>query len=79
MLRSTPWGRIGLLCGSSPLAMRSVQSPKYLNGTPPRTPVSGFSISGAACPDCTRRIHAFSDDSNWPSAAGMVRVDSWPS
>src|SRR3989441_4509212 len=31
MLRSTPWGRIGLLCGSSPLAMRSVQSPKYLN------------------------------------------------
>ena len=30
MLRSTPGGRGGLAFGSSPLAMRSVQSPKYL-------------------------------------------------
>ena len=30
MLRSTPCGRGGLACGSSPLATRSVQSPKYL-------------------------------------------------
>ena len=29
MLRSTPWGRGGLVWGSSPLAMRSVQSAKY--------------------------------------------------
>jgi len=33
----------------------------------------------AACPDCTRRIHALSDESNWPSEAGIVRVESWPS
>ncbi len=33
-LRSTPAGRGGLLLGSSPLATRSVQSPKYLYGTP---------------------------------------------
>ena len=79
MLRSTPWGRGGLLCGSSPLAMRSVQSPKYLNGAPPRGPVSGFSMKFPACPDCTRRIHAASDEGNSPSAAGIVRVDSWPS
>ena len=79
MLRSTPWGRVGLLCGSSPLATRSVQSPKYLNGTPPSTCVSGFSMNGAACPDWMRRIHAFSPESNWPSDAGIVRVDSWPS
>ena len=40
MLRSTPCGRGGLACGSSPLAMRSVQSPKYLNGAPPSWPAS---------------------------------------
>src|SRR5256885_12761374 len=79
MLRSTPCGRGGLLCGSSPLATRSVQSPKYLNGTPPSTCVSGFSMNVAACPDCTRRIHAFSPVSNCPSEAGIVRVESWPS
>ena len=33
----------------------------------------------AACPDCTRRIHAFSPVSNCPSEAGIVRVESWPS
>ena len=30
-----PSGRFGVACGSSPLAIRSVQSPKYLNGAPP--------------------------------------------
>jgi hypothetical protein len=29
-LRSTPWGRGGFANGSSPLAILSVQSPKYL-------------------------------------------------
>ncbi|PYN91767.1 MAG: hypothetical protein DMD91_33580 [Candidatus Rokuibacteriota bacterium] len=78
-MRSAPCGRGGLLFGSSPLAMRSVQSPKYLNGALPSTWVSGFSMNGAACPDCTRRIHAASGEGNSPSAVGMVRVDSWPS
>ena len=36
-------------------------------------------MNGAACPDCTRRIHALSPDSNGPNAAGIVRVDSCPS
>ena len=41
MLRSTPCGRGGLLLGSSPLAMRSVQSPKYWYGTPPSGILAG--------------------------------------
>src|SRR5262245_35341112 len=40
MLRSTPCGRGGLANGSSPLAIRSVQSPKYLNGAPPSSPAA---------------------------------------
>src|SRR5712664_1163748 len=39
-LRSAPCGRGGLAFGSSPLAMRSVQSPRYLNGAPPKLPAS---------------------------------------
>src|ERR1700694_4926528 len=38
ILRSTPCGRGGLSLGSSPLAIRSVHSPKYLNGAPPKLP-----------------------------------------
>src|SRR5260370_5305944 len=44
------------ICGSSPLAMRSVQSAKYLNGAPPNCPASGFTMNGADWPDWTRRI-----------------------
>src|SRR5262245_41864555 len=79
MLRSTPWGRAGLLCGSSPRATRSVQSANYLNGALPSGQVSGFSMKFPACPDWTRRIQAASDDANSPRDAGMVRVESWPS
>src|SRR5215469_4651432 len=59
-LRSAPCGRGGDACGSSPLATRSVQSAKYLNGAPPSCPASGLTMKGADWPDWTRRIHASS-------------------
>src|SRR5690348_3384123 len=78
-LRSTPTGRCGLFFGNSPAATRSVQSPKYLNGTPPSCPARRFTIHSPVSPEETRRIHASSPDLNSPNAAGMVRVASWPS
>src|SRR6516162_11754281 len=51
-----PFGRGGLLLGSSPLAIRSVQSPKYLNGTLPSSPARRLTIHSPVCPDETRRI-----------------------
>ncbi len=62
MLRSTPCGRGGLAFGSSPLATRSVQSPKYLNGTPPNCPAIRFVIISPDWPDWMRRIHASAPD-----------------
>src|SRR5690348_5521320 len=47
-LRSTPAGRGGLLFGSSPLATRSVQSPKYLYGAPPNWPAMRLVIISPA-------------------------------
>src|SRR3954452_3527096 len=78
-LRSMPEGRAGLLLGSSPFATRSVQSPKYLNGTPPSWPASRLTIHSPVWPEATRRIHASSPDLNSPNAGGIVRVASWPS
>src|SRR5437879_1063974 len=67
-----PVGRGGLALGNSPFAMRSVQSPKYLNGTPPSSPASRLIIHSPVCPDETRRIQASSPDLNSPKAAGMA-------
>src|SRR5262249_51516774 len=78
-LRSTPCGRGGLFFGSSPLATRSVQSPKYLNGTPPNCPASRLVMFSPVWPDWTRRCHASAPDLNSPRAAGMVRVACCPS
>src|SRR5579884_2989890 len=78
-LRSTPLGRGGLSFGSSPLAIRSVHSPKYLYGTPPNCPARRLVIISPAWPDCVRRIHASSPLAKLPNCAGMVRVDSCPS
>ena len=75
-LRSTPAGRGGLFLGSSPLATRSVQSPKYLNGTPPSCTASRFIMISPVWPEAMRRAHASAPDLNGPSAAGIVRVDS---
>src|SRR3712207_8274223 len=44
----------------------SVQSPKYLNGTPPSSPARRFTICSPDWPDCTRRIQASAEDSNSP-------------
>src|SRR5258706_14461819 len=51
ILRSTPCGRGGLALGSSPLATRSVQSPRYLKGAPPKFPASWLVICSPDCPD----------------------------
>src|SRR5690242_5609962 len=75
-LRSSPSGRGGLAFGNSPLAMRSVQSPKYLYGTPPNCPANRLVICSPDWPDCVRRCHASSPELNLPSAAGIVRVAS---
>src|SRR5262249_51308226 len=77
-LRSTPCGRGGFSVGSSPLATRSVQSPRYLNGTPPQAPASWLTIISPAWPDCTRRIHASAPVLNGPNCAGIVSAASWP-
>ena len=53
--------------GSSPLATRSVQSPKYLNGTPPNWPASRLVIISPDCPDWMRRIQASSPELNLPN------------
>src|SRR5436190_10709705 len=79
MLRSTPAGRGGLLFGSSPLATRSVQSPKYLYGAPPNWPAIRLVIISPDWPAWMRRIHASAPLSNLPNCAGTVRVASWPS
>ncbi len=56
MLRSTPVGRGGLAFGSSPLATRSVQSPKYLYGAPPNWPAMRFVIISPDWPEVMRRM-----------------------
>ena len=66
MLRSTPCGRGGFACGSSPLAMRSVQSPKLSNASAPRL-VNWLNICWPDWPDCTRRFHACSRRGKMPS------------
>jgi hypothetical protein len=43
-LRSTPRGRCGCACGSSPFATRSVQSARYFGGTPPSWFIADASI-----------------------------------
>jgi hypothetical protein len=78
-LRSTPEGRAGGVCGSSPLAIRSVQSPKKRKGAPPSSPASWFVICSPDWPDWTRRIQASAPVSKEPNAWGIVRVEAWPS
>ena len=57
--------------------MRSVQSAKFLTLIAPSCD-SWPLICWPAWPDCTRRVHACSDDANVPSEAGIVRVDFCP-
>ena len=82
MLRSTPCGRGGLRWGSSPLAMRSVQSPKYLNGARAEAAcervehvLAGLARLDAAHPRLLRSVE-LAERIRHP---GIVRVESWPS
>src|SRR5689334_3510468 len=78
-LRSSPSDRGGFVFGSSPLAIRSVQSPKYLYATPPNWPAIRLGIISPDWPERMRRCQASAPESNFPKAAGIVRVASWPS
>ncbi len=57
-LRSRPCGRGGADAGSSPLAIRSVQSAYIVSARSRPTCVNRVSMPAPACPDCTRRSHA---------------------
>jgi hypothetical protein len=78
-LRSTPWGRSGVAAGSSPAAMRSVQSAKRASarGAPSRPRLVVICV--IAWPETTRRLQASTEESNWPSSFGIVRVALLPS
>src|SRR5215813_10710617 len=82
MFRSTPCGRDGVACGSSPFAMRSVQSAKYLIGAAPISFTSVLNIDSPDCPDWMRRNQPSSAFANlsygYGTLAGNVRVESWP-
>ena len=73
---SMPAGRDGELGGSSPAAMRSVQS-----ASAAKCPQSGvnsrpnvLTVLVPPGPDCRRRAQAAIAESKWPNAAGMLRV-----
>jgi hypothetical protein len=74
-----PTGRFGFAKGSSPLATRSVQLPKFCNARAVSKLPIPLTISGLAWPDWMRRSHASALVLKWPSAAGSVRVDLSPS
>src|SRR4051794_41211739 len=57
-LRSMPAGRGGFVLGSSPAATRSVQAPKYLNGTPPSWPARPVTLHPPGLPEPTRGLPA---------------------
>src|SRR5258708_412043 len=78
-LRSTPCGRVGLLLGNSPAAIRSVQSAKLRNARwVSISPMSRTMVS-AAGPTWTRWLQASNEFSNLPSAGEIVRVGLLPS
>ena len=75
--RSVPCGRGGV-GGTSPFAMRSVQS---ANISSTRLRPNWFRmllIWEPAWPDWTRRSHAATGDGNGPSASGISRVPLLP-
>src|SRR6266851_3977819 len=79
ILRSTPWGRAGWANGSSPLAIRSVQSPNNWNASRLSSRLIRLTIWVMACPDWMRRSHASAEELKWPSSLGIVRVPIVPS
>src|SRR6266480_4907908 len=78
MFRSTPWGRDGFDLGSSPAAIRSVQSAYNCNARPASNLAIGSIMLVLACPDCMRRVHASDDGFRWANSLGTVRLDFSP-
>jgi hypothetical protein len=77
-LRSTPCGRVGLEAGSSPAAIRSVQSANIFNARLLPMRPSAVAICVSACPDWMRRCQASSDDLKSPSSFGIARMALLP-
>ena len=78
MLRSAPCGRDGLAPGSSPAAMRSVQSANSLKARCVSSRPMLLTIWVMAWPDWMRRSQASTDDLNSPSSFGIVRIALLP-
>src|SRR6266850_7421758 len=78
-LRSTPCGRDGFVAGSSPAAIRSVQSENNANARLGSTSLRLRLLTSLACPERTRRCHASSEDLNSPNSFGITRVALLPS
>ena len=76
-LRSIPRGRGGA-GGTSPFAMRSVQSANIVRARGP-SPLMLPIMLPPAWPDCRRRSHASRDELNLPSEGGNSRVALLPS
>ncbi len=78
MFRSKPDGRGGA-GGSSPAAMRSVQSANSATVRCVPMKLNIFTMSAPACPDWMRRSHASLLLANVPSSFGISRVALSPS
>src|SRR5207237_4551477 len=77
-LRSTPWGRGGFSAGSSPAAMRSVQSANSANAFGPNWPRVRAMLA-LAWPACTRWVHAWTELVDEPHSFSSVRMPLEPS
>jgi hypothetical protein len=75
--RSAPCGRGGA-GGSSPAAMRSVQSANMASARGAPNTASSLAMSPPAWPDWMRRIHASREDLKTPSSVGISRVALFP-
>src|SRR5258705_10115439 len=78
-LRSAPSGRCGFAFGSSPPAIRSVQSPYSAVARWASSRLRELLMEVMACPDKMRRDQASAEDLNSPSSLGIVRVALLPS
>src|SRR5207237_8241327 len=65
--------------GIAPAAIRSVQSANMASARLAPSWLTVPIIWPPACPDCSRRSHAATEDGNDPKAAGISRVPLLPS
>src|ERR1700693_5529164 len=78
-LRSRPCGRSGLAEGSSPAAMRSVQSANSVKAFFGPSRLRLKAIFAFACPDCTRLLQASTELPAEANSLGTVRMPLEPS